>query len=84
MSQEVIAPLHDLTITGVPFTETVSFAPDGKLYLQELTTSFNAWAMLVHYWPEVLGTLLGLVLLILSVPVLRMLRRPRTRLETRS
>ena len=76
-----IPPVHDLSFGAVPATgmvhDSVVFAPDGGLYAEVSAGMVNAWPVLVWYWPEVLGGLLCLCVLILLTLVVRTWRRPR-------
>src|SRR5262245_2460498 len=77
MDIAVLEPIHDIPLTRMPFLEAVRFAPDGRLYVHEMEATLNLWRLAVHYWPELLGGVSALMLVVLAVPILRVLRRPR-------
>ncbi len=80
MQQVSLQPTHDLVLSDPANwrLDALAFAPDGRLYAEVSGDSFNLWAMLVFYWPEVLGAFLGLLLLWLAWSWLRTVRRPQT------
>ncbi|MCA9310948.1 MAG: hypothetical protein KDA21_07070, partial [Phycisphaerales bacterium] len=60
-----------------PEVVQVAFGPDDTLYVAANTELVNLWAVIVSHWPELLGVVLGVVLLVALVRFVSVMRRPQ-------
>lgn len=72
-----LPPIHDVTF-GDSRIGSAIFAGDGRLYADVVRDALNLWNIAVFYWPEVLGALLGLVILCVLLAVRRVWNAQRT------
>ncbi len=71
----VIQPDAVFTYRGDTWIHSIHLAPDGEhIYAHFQVGSVNLWAVLVFYWPEIVGVLIGLMLLVM---LWRLIRRKR-------
>ncbi len=75
-------PTHHVAFPGVQFVWTVDFSPDGRVaYCLVDGSGVDLWAAGVSRWPQVLGGLLGVLLLVYALIVLRVRRRHQVKGE---
>ncbi len=71
-------PMHRIRLPGIPTIHSATFSQDGNtLYVLVDGKAINIWAILVYYWPELLGTLAGLTALVCLPALRRIAKRPR-------
>ena len=69
-------PVHQLSFPGNPRIISAAFSADGRSILVHLSDqSINVWEVLVHYWPEVLGTFTAGAMLGVGFVLLRISRQ---------
>lgn len=71
----IIHPDAVFTYPGDTWIRNIHLASDGEhIYVDFHVGSVNLWAVLVFYWPEIVGVLFGLMLLVM---LWRLIRRKR-------
>ncbi len=70
--------VHPVNIPHSTDLLEVTFAPQGDtLYVAANSEVVNLWSICVFHWPEILGGLLALILLVCTWRLVRIVRRPR-------
>jgi len=70
--------LHDLTFPESNCIHNAVFPPGtGTVYVQLQPTVLNLWEAGVNYWPELLGAVGGVIVLVCVLLTVRIARRPR-------
>ena len=71
----IVQPDAVFTYPGDTWIRSIHLAPDGEhIYAHFQVGSVNLWAVLVFHWPEIVGVLFGLMLLVM---LWRLIRRKR-------
>lgn len=72
---------HYLPVAEFPERiRSIAFAPDREvLYVHYTVRVIDAWSLLVHYWPELLGGVVAVATLLLLIVAWRIRRRTQTK-----
>ncbi len=70
--------MHRITFPAGATARSAAYAADGKTIFVHLSdTAINVWDVLCYYWPELLGGVCGLVLIVCTLLIRRTLARKR-------
>lgn len=74
----VYTPTHRVQLPGNVRADGIAVSPDGSsVFVSGTASVVNVWAVLVSLWPEIGGTFVGLVLLLVLWRVRRIKQTPR-------
>ena len=73
-----IDPTHHLTFGQPPEIQSIAFHPDGqRAFVHMHGESVNAWSVAVYLWPEIIGFLTLLVIVIAYKFIMHIVHNPR-------
>jgi len=73
-----VGPLHRIRLPGRTAGAKGLLTPEGdKLYLRLGSVAINVWGVLVYFWPELLGGVTTVTVLVVALALRRIARRPR-------
>ena len=71
-------PVRSLELQDAYMVMDVAYSPDGNtVYAVTRPDGVSVWEVTVYYWPELLGVVLAITILLFALLVLRVHRRPR-------